>query len=62
MSDVLNTDFVLVTMDFEKVFDLLNHSFLLVLLKKFGFGTSFINYIGTILNKSVVEKQHNIIS
>lgn len=43
VSDVLNIDGVLVTMVIENVFDLLNHSFLLVLLKKFGFGTSFLN-------------------
>ena len=41
----------LVMMDTEKAFDSLNHSFLLVVLKKFGFDTSFINWIETILNK-----------
>ena len=39
-------------MDIEKVFDSLNHSFLLAVLKKSGFGTSFINWIEAILNKS----------
>ena len=38
-------------MDIKKAFDLLDHSFLLAVLKKFGFGTSFINWIETILNK-----------
>ena len=38
-------------MDIKKAFDLLDHSFLLAILKKFGFGTSFINWIETILNK-----------
>ena len=38
-------------MDIEKAVDSLNHSFLLAVLKKFGFGTSFINWIETILNK-----------
>ena len=38
-------------MDIEKAFDLLNHSFLLAVLKKFGFGTGFINWIEAILNK-----------
>ena len=50
-SDVFNIDGFLVTMDIEKAFDSLNHSFLLVVLKKFGFDTSFINWIETILNK-----------
>ena len=38
-------------MDIEKAFDSLNHSFLLAVLKKFGFGTSFINWIEATLNK-----------
>ena len=38
-------------MDIEKAFDSLNHTFLLAVLKKFSFGTSFINWIETILNK-----------
>ena len=51
VSDVFNINGFLVTMDIEKAFDSLNHSFLLAVLKKFGFGTSFINWIETILNK-----------
>ena len=46
-----NIDGFLVTKDFEKAFDSLNHSFLHAVLKKFGFGTSFINWIEAILNK-----------
>ena len=45
VSDVFNIDGFLVMMDIEKVFDSLNHSFLLAVLKKIGFGTSFINWI-----------------
>ena len=52
VSDVFNIDGFLVTIDIEKAFDSLNHSFLLAVLKKFGFGTSFINWIEAILNKS----------
>ena len=67
VSDVFNIDVFLVTMDIEKAFDLLNHSFLLAVLKKFAFGTSFIKWIEAILNKSescviIVEQQHNIFS
>ena len=51
VSDVFNTDGFLVTMDIEKAFDSLNHSFLLTVLK-FGFGTSFIKWVEAILNKS----------
>ena len=39
-------------MDIDKVFDSLNHSFLLAVLKKFGFGTSFIKWIEAFLSKS----------
>ena len=51
VSDVFNINGFLVTMDIEKAFDSLNHSFLLAVLKKVGFGTSFINWTGAILNK-----------
>ena len=43
VSDVFNIDGFKVTMDIEQTFDSLNHSFVLAILKKFGFGTSFIN-------------------
>ena len=51
VSDVFNINGFLVTMSIEKAFDSLNHSFLLAVLKKFGFGASFINWIEAILNK-----------
>ena len=40
----------LVTMDFEKVFDFLDHDFLLSVLKKLEFVNSFINCIKTLLS------------
>ena len=52
VSDVFNIDGFLVTIDIEKAFDSLNQSFLLALLKLFGFGTRFINWIEALLNKS----------
>ena len=51
VSDVFHTDGFLVTMDIENAFDSLNHYFLLAVLKKTGFGTSFIKWIEAILNK-----------
>ena len=51
VSDVFNIDSFLVRMSIEKAFDSLNQTFLLVVLQKFGFGTSFINWIEIILNK-----------
>ena len=39
----------LVTMDIEKAFDSLDHSFLISVLKKFGFGKNFITWIEILL-------------
>ena len=52
VSEIFIIDGILVAMDIEKAFDSLNHSFLLDVLKKFGFGTSFIYWIEVVLNKS----------
>ena len=57
VSNVFTINGFLVTMDIEKAFDSLNHSFLLALLKTFGFGTSFINWI-----EAILKKQHNTFS
>ena len=43
VSDVLNIDGFLVTMNIEKAFDSLNHSFLLAVPKKIRFGTILLN-------------------
>ena len=52
VSDAFNIDGFLVMMDIEMAFDSSNYFFLRATLKKFGFGTSFINRIEAILNKS----------
>ena len=44
ISNVFNLRGYVVTIDIEKVFDSLSHSFLLACLKKFGFGHDFIKY------------------
>ena len=49
ISDKLSVDGYLVTVDIEKAFDSLDHEFLLVVLKKFGFGNSFIDWIKILL-------------
>ena len=38
------------TTDFEKVFDSMNHAFLIAALKKYGFGNNFIDWIKILLN------------
>ena len=40
----------LMTIDFEKPFDSMNHAFLIAALKKYGFGHNFIDWIKILLN------------
>ena len=42
MSEVLNKEGFLVTIDIEKAFDSVNHHFLIAILEKIRFGTEFI--------------------
>ena len=54
-----------VTAVVEKVFDSVNHCFLLHILRKFGFGMDFLTWLKAILNNQecciiMVEKQQNI--
>ena len=41
----------LVTIDIEKAFDLLDHKFILAILKKFGFGKNFVSWAEALVNK-----------
>ena len=50
MSEVLNKESFLVTIDIEKAFDSVNHHFLIPILEKIGFGTDFIEWIKVLLN------------
>ena len=43
ITDALNKEGFLVTMDIEKDFDSLDHSFVISVLRKFGFGNSFVS-------------------
>ena len=45
ISNVFNLRGYIVTVDIEKAFDSLSHSFLLACLKKFGFGHGFIRWV-----------------
>ena len=47
--NVLNLRGYIVTIDTEKAFDCLSHSFLLACLKKFGFGHGFIRWVTILL-------------
>ena len=48
-SNTLTLEVFLVTVDIGKAFDSVNHCFLLQILRKFGFGIDFVNWIKTIL-------------
>ena len=41
----------LLTFDFEKAFDSLNHNFLIAVLKKYGFGDDFIDWVLNLFNR-----------
>ena len=52
VSDKFNVGGYLLTADIEKAFDSMDHQFLIAALTKFGFGTSFIDWIKILLNKN----------
>ena len=49
MSENVNLKAYIVTVDIEKAFDSLSHSFLLVCLKKYGYGNDFIKWVEMLL-------------
>ena len=49
MSEVLNKEGFLVTINIKKAFDSVNHHFLIAILKNIGFGTEFIEWIKVLL-------------
>ena len=51
ITDVLNKEGFLVTMGIEKAFDSLDHTFLIFVMKKLGFGNNFVNWIETLTLK-----------
>ena len=51
ITDVFNKEGFLVTMDIEKAFDSLDHTFAISVLKKFGFGNNFVSWIETLISK-----------
>ena len=51
ITDILSKEGSLVTMDIEKAFDSLDHTFVIFVLEKFGFGNSFVCWIETLISK-----------
>ena len=51
ITGVLNKEEFLVTMDIDKAFDSLDHTFVISILRKFGFGNNFVNWIETLIVK-----------
>ena len=49
-TDVLKLNGMLVTRNIQKAFDSVNHQFLILALKRFGFGKMFIKWVKTLLN------------
>ena len=52
-ADQNNLDGYLVSVDMEKAFDSLDHTFIISTLRKYGFGPNFIQWIKVLLNKQV---------
>ena len=51
VTDILKKEGFLVTMDIEKTFDSLDHTFFSSVLKKFGFRNNFVSWIETLISK-----------
>ena len=51
ITGILNKEEFLVTMDIEKAFDSLDHTFLISVLKKFGFGNNIVSWVETLISK-----------
>ena len=51
ITDILNKEGFLVTVDIEKALHSLDHTFLISVLKKFGFGNDFVNWNETLISK-----------
>ena len=51
ITGVLNKEGFLVTMDINKAFDSLDHTFVISILRKFGFGYNFVSWIETLIVK-----------
>ena len=51
ITGVLNKEGFLVTMDINKAFDSLDHTFVISILRKFGFGNNFVSWIETLIVK-----------
>ena len=61
--DKENISWYLMSNDFQKAFDLLNHCFLLAVLSKYGFGEDFIDWVNILLKDSescVINEGHTI--
>ena len=50
ITDVINKEGFLVTMDNEKAFDSLDYTFVISVLKKFSFGNNFVSWIETLIS------------
>ena len=52
VTDHLDLGSFILTVDVEKAFDSISHSFLIATLKKFGFGPSLVNWVKILLHKN----------
>lgn len=61
--DMYNEEGFLVTVSIEKVFNTVNHDFLIMVLEKFGFGNMFIQWIKILKDQEFcIARQVNILN
>ena len=46
--------------DPEKTFDFMNHNFLIAILKKYGFGENFKDWINIIDKSTIIRNNHSV--
>ena len=51
-ADKNSIEAILFSADFEKAFDYIDHTFILTVLKSYGFGPDFIQWVKTFLNNA----------
>ena len=54
ITNSLDSEGILMTVDIEKAFDSINHSFLMCVLKKFGFGNDFRKWIQILMKRRII--------
>ena len=55
ITDVLKLNGILIIIDIQKTFDSVNHQFLTLALKRYGFGKTFVKWIKTLQGSCIIN-------